>query len=150
MDIIIESQNPRDVKEEDLRSLAEVIAPAVADYRLGYAYYPPREGLLGVTWWEVVRIWLPDVASSLKDELTGALIALALDWARKRFRRKGAPKRPKYVAIYGPNGKVICSVLVKDDTSEPESRTEHERETEEKYSEQRTMPPVQGFFDNMK
>src|SRR5438270_5975144 len=42
--------------------------------------------------------------------------------SRTRFARK-PNKRPKYVAIYGPDGKVIQSVLIRDETAEPEDRT---------------------------
>jgi hypothetical protein len=143
-DIIIESQNLLDLREEDIKSLAQALAACFPGYRFGYAYYPPRDGMFGVTWWEVVRIWLPDIAESLKDKVVGALVALAVDWARRRFRRKDAPKRPKYVAIYGPNGQVITSVLVKDDTLDAENQTEHDRK-----NPPMKMPPIQGYFDDL-
>jgi len=140
-DIIIESQNPLDLCKKDLYSLAQTLAPCVPGYRLGYAYYPPEDRMLGVTWWEVIRIWLPDIADSLKDEIVGAIIAIVIEWARRHFRRKNASKRPKYVAIYGPNGQVITSVLVKDDKLGVANCTEHDR----KYPPMK-MPPIQGYF----
>ena len=42
-------------------------------------------------------------------------------------RFKKVPKRPKYVAIYGPDGRVLKSVLLKDSVSDPEDRTAEEQ-----------------------
>jgi hypothetical protein len=143
-EIIIEPQNPLDLREEDLRSLAKVLSPELPGHRIGYAYHLPQEGIYGVTWPEVVYIWLPAVAGGLAKELVDAVLAQAVAWARSRFKREGAPKRPKYVAIYGPNGEVLASVEIMDEVSLPEVLAGQDSQ-----AGLRKMPPVQGYFEDI-
>jgi len=75
---------------------------------------------------ELVYIWLPWTAAAaggaVGPVIAKKIVDAAIEWAHTRFASK-PNKRPKYVAIYGPDGKVIQSVLIKDETAAPEDRT---------------------------
>jgi hypothetical protein len=124
--IVIESQNKLDLPAEELQSLA-------ADLR---AYDPVGEVTIdereikgyGVTWWEVVRIWLVDpVVSGAAAGTAAYALNAGRNWACERFVK--VPKRPKYIGIYGPDGNVLKSILIKDEMMEEEDRTDADRVT---------------------
>ena len=52
--ILVQPDNPLDVKPEALQGLVEGIRELGRDATL--TYHDPEEGTLGVTWWEVVTI----------------------------------------------------------------------------------------------
>jgi hypothetical protein len=77
-----------------------------------------------MTFWEVVRVFIPDhVASAVTDAMLVALI----HWFRERFKR-GVGRPQKYGAIYGPDGRVVKSFLLKNPDDEPEDKTEHDKD----------------------
>ncbi len=107
---------------------------------------PFVNGRYGVTWWEVVHVYLPqawhvvqglggakfalDTAKALaQDEAKAAAKALAkrvaavfIPWARARSKVPGKnPKQPKALSIYGPDGKtVVLTVKITDPDEEPQ------------------------------
>ena len=117
--IIIEPKNPLDVKPEDLQGLAEDIRSLYPDYDIkieegrGYKGY-------ALTWWECVLIW---VAFRASEALIDQIVKLAVDWARERFTKSGKEKRPKSIKIFGPDGYLVITVVLKNATDEPEIRT---------------------------
>jgi hypothetical protein len=50
--VLVQTDNPLDVRPEELRDLVEGIRELAQESNL--AYYDPEEGAFGVTWWEVV------------------------------------------------------------------------------------------------
>jgi hypothetical protein len=143
--IILEPRNPLDVRPEDLEDLAEAVRNIDPSYEVEIL---PKEvdGLeprFGVTFWEVIQI----ISYTADAAAVAALAKAAVDWARHRFKKQEAeqtrrheerlaeykrrgpkPKvhithRPKYVEIYGPDGKVVKAVLIERPESEPEDRT---------------------------
>jgi hypothetical protein len=95
--------------------------------RLNVRSAAPREQRgRGLTWWEIVHIWLPWAAMGAGGVAGSAMakkiVDVAVEWARARFARK-TNRRPTYVAIYGPDGKVVKSALISDGTAPPEDRT---------------------------
>lgn len=102
--------------DADIPTLATEIAAKLpqADVRA-----VPKERLrYGLTWWEVIRIYILDPADQV---IVGVILAEAIRWCRERFKKM--PKRLKSITILGPDGKVIKSVLIKNPTDEPEDRT---------------------------
>jgi hypothetical protein len=102
--LTIESQNPLNVRADDL-------APLLADLRRQLSVYdvelaPGRAmpaGARGVTWWEVVHVYLPEIAADARGAVVAIVLEAAYRWARERFRRKRKPgidKRPKCVVIH--------------------------------------------------
>lgn len=132
--IILESKNPGDIKPEEVQELAELIHTLNLGYKVELATSEQRG--YGVTWYEVLYIWLPGAliaggAIALK-QIIQEVAKIAVQWARERLKKKATSKRPTYIAIYGPDGKVLKSIVVKDAIQEVEDRTEQDREEQRK------------------
>ena len=122
--IIIESQNSLALPGEELQALVEDLRQRLpeADVTIDECEIT----CYGVTWWEVVRIWIaePAVIGASTAIVTAALNA-GRTWARDRFGKE--PGRPKYIGIYGPDGIVIKSVLIPNESMDEEEQTENDR-----------------------
>ena len=119
-EIILEAEALRRDELDELAQFIRGVAPGLA-----VRFAAPREQRgYAVTWWEVVYIWLPWAAAAAGGVAGPALIKkivdVAIEWARTRRKTN---RRPQYVAIYGPDGKVVRSVLIGHETAEPEDRT---------------------------
>lgn len=138
-EILIEPQNPLDLTTEQLEDLAQSLRGIDASYDVRFAYREQKG--YGVTWWEVLYIWLPWIgvaAGAIAGEkAVEKIVELSIDWARRRFKKEGEQKRPKYVAILGPDGKVLKSVRLNDEAQEPEDLTE-----EDQQKPPRSLPPI--------
>jgi hypothetical protein len=113
--IIVRTMSPNDITMEE----AEQIAQAIRDLNPNSPVRVKahlREGV-GVTWFEIVSITLSAGAWATKvlaEDAAKEIAKRAVDWARKRFKgRKKDSKRPVYVPIYGPDGEVLKSVVIK-------------------------------------
>src|SRR4030095_11959853 len=109
----------------ELDELAQSLRCVAPDLNVRFAL--PREQYgRAVTWWEPIYIGLSSAGVAAGGVVGAAvlkkIVDVAIEFARKRFQRN-PNKRPKYVAIYGPDGKVVRSVLIRDETAEPEDRT---------------------------
>ena len=122
--IIVEPQNPLDLRADELAPLIDGLRAANASWDVRVTALEQRG--YGVTYWEVVHIWLPALADEALTALIGAVIAEAVRWARGRFAN--GSKRPKYVAIHGPDGRVLKSVEVKSAEGDPVDVTEKDQE----------------------
>ena len=112
--IIIETKNPNDITPEEAETFAEDIRSKYPKYEVqvlgsGYTGY-------GVTWYEIINIWL---VTTITKQLLEQISKIFIDWARQRFLRMGS-KRPMSITIYGPNGKALKSIVVKNANDEPE------------------------------
>src|SRR5437660_1310540 len=110
---------------DELDELAQSIRGVAPGLAVRYAVPSEQRGY-AVTWWEVVHIWLPWAALAAGGVVGPAIVKkivdVVIEWARTRFARK-SNRRPKYVAIYGPDGRVVQSVLISNETAPPEDRT---------------------------
>jgi hypothetical protein len=130
--IIIEPKDPRDITPTEAEDLAQAIRTLNSNYDV--RVLTEEQAGHVITWNEVLHIWLPNalfttgavVGTATVQELT----KLSVEWARQRIKKKGVPKRPTYIAIYGPAGKLLKSVVVKHSTAEPEDHTEADRKNE--------------------
>ena len=132
--VILEPQNPRDLQRDELEELAQAIRDLDIGLEVCFAEEREHRGY-GVTYWEVLYISL-SVGAAVGGKVVDKILDVAIDWARKRFSRKSS-RRPKYVAIYGPDGKVLRSVLLAEEMAEPEDRTVVDRE-----QPPRRLPPI--------
>ena len=129
--IVVRTKNANDITTEE----AEQIAQAIRELK------PNCEVLVrahlmegrGITWFEILSITLSAGAwatREIAEEAAKEITKRAVAWARERFRgRRSGSKRPVYIPIYGPDGEVVKSVLVKNATDEPEDRTEQDRKS---------------------
>lgn len=122
--ILVRTGNPLVLPPEELEDLADAIRQLDTSYDVQTDIIEQKG--YGVTWWEVINVILPwDVIIS---GATGAVITEFIHWARERFKKEQGTKRPKYVGILGPDGKVIRSVVLEGPDAEPEDRTDEDRE----------------------
>jgi hypothetical protein len=116
-DIIVRAQNPLQLPESELASLIEAIRRLEGVRSVSYDSREQRG--YSVTWWEVVHVVLPAAGVYLGVKIIDEIVSEFVSWARGRLKRDGEPRAqsPKYVAIYGPDGKIVKSVVVNPDAS---------------------------------
>lgn len=128
---------PRDARidSKEAQELAELIRTLNPEYRVDVSTSPEQIGK-GIIYYEIVYIWI--VAGSaifvgkFVEKFAEELAKIAVQWARDRFKKKGKGF-PTCIDIYGPNGKVIKSVVVKGDTQEVEEQTKADRKSKMKH-----------------
>jgi hypothetical protein len=74
----------------------------------------------GVTWWEVFNFVVDESTEHAIEAAVGVVTASFVAWARKRFKSGEGRPAPKAAKLYGPDGSVLKTIEVKDETSEPE------------------------------
>jgi len=132
-EIVIRTRNPNDITIDETEDLARAIRAFLPNQDVGVVGKEQREGTYGVTWFQIVDIVLPLATGAgviLGKELVQEIARLGIEWARARFKSKaGIRRRPVYIPIYGPDGKIVKSVVIKNATDEPEDRTEQDRKS---------------------
>ncbi len=125
--VIIRSK--KDVPAEEMEEIAQAIRglDTDCDVRVDIT---ERTGY-GVTWFKVLHIALEGskyagtaAAGAAAKKIAEAVIV----WARGQFTKS---KRPVSVSIYGPDGEVLKSVVVKPDGVE--DRTDEDRKRREQF-----------------
>jgi hypothetical protein len=120
--IIVEPQNPRSLNLEKLGLLLERFENIDPDVDILVSGEGELKGY-GVTWWEVLHIWLPLIASGgavhgaakitaekVWGKIVDGMIDGVTDWIRERHKDPDNTKRPVSVHIYGPKGEVLKDV----------------------------------------
>jgi hypothetical protein len=111
--ILVEPSNPLDVTPEDVQALCDALAEHLpdVDFEVGYE----EQHGAGVTWREVLHIFVPDLAS-LRDNVYAAMIGVVAANMRQRFvRRTHGQRRPRSFIIYGADtGEPIESYVLRE------------------------------------
>jgi len=129
--IIISSQNPNDVSKEELAELASEIEKHI---RYKVEYHKKESVGYGVTWYEVVLIWLGiEVSKTVYKEVVEPIVKDFIVWAKNRMRRN-LSRRPNSLTIYDSKGKKIKSISVLNQDGEVKDNTEDNKEIVEKYN----------------
>jgi hypothetical protein len=115
--VLLETINPLDLTPDDLQELVHLLSCEVPDVRFQIAYEDQHGG--GVSWHEVLRIWLPN-AEFIKDSIYTTLLTISIESMRRRFKRKHGSRRPKSIIVHDrETGKELASFVVYDVDSEP-------------------------------
>jgi hypothetical protein len=131
-DILIEPQNPLDLRPEGLTDLVDAIREIDPTFEIRFAAHGQRG--YGVTFWEVIFIWIGGkVAETTVNRITNA----AIDWAKRRFDVPNKRHRPKSITILGPDGRAVRRVKLDAKTREPE-----EEPPDDEGVPPRTKPPL--------
>ena len=117
--ILLETINPADLTPDDLEELASVLTEQLPGF--DYEIASEEQHGAGVTWHEVLRVWLPDV-TSLKDDAYGALLGTCFAYMRSRFARKHGSRRPKSIILHDESGREIASYTITKSTGEPQEK----------------------------
>jgi hypothetical protein len=117
-DVVIEPQNPLQLRPEDLTDLEGELQSALPEYnvRLLGGKEMPR-GARGVTFWEVVHLYLPAVTDAAHAYLVGKALEVGYNWAKRRFKRKrdrdlGPDRRPKCLIVHSADGTEAGSMVL--------------------------------------
>lgn len=132
--VIMHTANPRIVKPEDLGGLVSTLEDRGLDVRLGYS----EQRGYGVTWWEVLLIWMAArTGEAVIDQVVGDVVG----WMRDRFRQEPEnsprPKVALLVFYEGDEGEATEAVELRSADDEPVRRPTEEFE---RYT--RTKPPA--------
>jgi hypothetical protein len=115
--------NPLDVRPEDLADLSAEISDLVgSDYEVVIVVSYMRG--LGVTWGEVVNVWLPAVEQHVLDHLLDLALGAITGWMTRGFLQEGKKTRPKFSTIFGPDGRVLKKIKQQSADSEVEDITD--------------------------
>lgn len=109
--VIVEPGNPHDLTEDEERELLAVMKEADPDVDVRVVRRP-EEGYGGPLT-EVVHVFVEN--PQLLGIGAGALGGLYA-WLRKRFRKDG---RPRFVPIYGGDGRVLKTVRIEGPNGDP-------------------------------
>jgi hypothetical protein len=114
--ILLETVNPADLTVEELWDLADELHARIPELN----FFPAHEEQhgAGVTWHEVIRIWVEN-----RDVLKGAAFEVALasiiEAMRARFKKKHGTRRPKSIVVNDRStGKELVSLTLNDLDSE--------------------------------
>jgi hypothetical protein len=124
--ICIEPANPNDIRPDELSGFVDRLRVALPDYQVeGLAGNAMPREMRGVTWWQIVNVYLPEAAGSW---VVGKVLEAGYQWAKERFRRKipsgGRDRRPKYVRVMSTDGTEIDSMVLKSARHKPVTKEE--------------------------
>jgi hypothetical protein len=110
--------------EADLQPLIDSIRAAFPE--LSVVYGAKEQRGYGVTWWEVLNIYLANhpLAAIPPTYVATKVLDLAIEWVRKRFEKS---RRPRSISIYGPNNEVLKKIVLKERDADPEDVDEYLR-----------------------
>jgi hypothetical protein len=115
--LILETINPKDMTEDDLVELGSALAEAT-ELQIGIGFEDQFGA--GVTWHEVLHVWLPN-AEFFKEQAWLFLSGILFENLRRRFKRPGNNRRPKSLVIHDiETGEVLRAYLILDEDAEPE------------------------------
>jgi hypothetical protein len=114
--LILETINPSDMTEEDLVELGAALAKGT---ELSIAIgYEDQHGA-GVTWHEVIQVWLPS-AEFFKEQAWLFLSGVIFENLRRRFRRPGNERRPKSLVVRDlETGEVLREYVIEEEDAVP-------------------------------
>ena len=114
--LVLETINESDMTEEDLVELGEALRN-VSDVPIAIAYEDQFGA--GVTWHEVLDIWLP-AREFFTDKAWDVMLGIIFENLRRRFSRKGYERRPKTLRVRDPQtGEVLAHYIIEELDSEP-------------------------------
>ena len=125
--IIIRSRNPARITLEEAEELAQAVRALVPDINVEVEGKEQKPSTYGVTYFQIIEIVLLSTATIVGKEMIQEFTKAGIEWARTRLKRKKGGT-PIYIPIYGPDGEIVKSVVIKNATDEPEDRTEQDRE----------------------
>jgi hypothetical protein len=110
--VLLETINPADLTVEDLWDLADDLHAKVSELDFVPAYEEQHGA--GVTWHEVIRVWVEN-----REVFEGAAFEVALsqiiESMRERFKKKHRGRRPKSIIVNDKStGKELKSIVVED------------------------------------
>ena len=117
--ILLETINSDDLTPEELEELADILSEQLPGFEIEIGF--DEQYGAGVTWHEVLRVWLPD-PTSLKDDVYAVLLGACFEYMRSRFSRKHGGRRPKTIVIHDRSGREIDSFTITESEGDPKKQ----------------------------
>jgi hypothetical protein len=119
--LILETPNPLDLSIADLSSLANEIEAVLEESN--YAETPIKvwsEPTLGAAnnFLDILYVFLPN-ADFFRDLVWAQVVAKLIDFMRRRFSRPHETARTRITYIYGPDGRILSTVELRDEFADP-------------------------------
>jgi hypothetical protein len=123
-DICLVPGNAIRTPEADLQPLIDSIRATFPEFSVEYGAKEQRG--YGITWWEVLNIYLANhpLAAIPPIYVANKILDLAIEWVRKRFEKSG---RPRSISLYGPNNEVLKQIVLRERDADPEDVNEYLR-----------------------
>lgn len=148
-DIVIAAGKPYLVMSNERRAAVNELAQRIRSLGISVEveiieYEPGRTGI-SPNMPELVGIFIgTQVAASVIDRLTNALIDRAKEWAGERFQMKqkaspGRKPKPEFFTLYGPDGEVLKTWSV-DSSGEREDYSEQLQQPRKNWRTRRRSP----------
>ena len=120
-------KNPNDPADGVIAELAAAIRTELPEYEVQLTNQDVLDGRRQVTFAIICHVILEHIGDAALGSVSAKVLKAGVTWAKARFfcNPEGL-KRPVYISIYGPDGKIVKSVAVKDKVSEPIDRTGEE------------------------
>jgi hypothetical protein len=93
--VLLETINPLDITHADLEHLAHDLSARLPELEFLPAYEDQHGA--GVTFHEVLRVWLP---AAFHDTTIRAILAVAVAWMCGRFASPHGSRRPKSIMVH--------------------------------------------------
>ncbi|HEV8505452.1 MAG TPA: hypothetical protein VGQ53_08635 [Chitinophagaceae bacterium] len=100
--IIVEQGNPLSLKVEYIQSFLDELKLELSSNGIDVELNETEFEGLGVTWYEVLRVYLNDVPKELQDFVVFKILELGTKWANKRL--KTVWNRPKSISVIDDQG----------------------------------------------
>lgn len=133
--VLVRPRNAREYADGELDALVAALQKRLgAGYRVGLVPETPKFGR-GLTYWEILQIWLQiepyakGAAGYLTLKAIDKAVDIFVDWAREH-RRKKKSRRPSFVTIHGPDGRVLKAVLIPEKGRHKDVTADHAQELE--------------------
>lgn len=133
--VIIETPNPLDLTVPELEELARSLESI--DARLDVRVATQEQRGAGVTFWDVLHFWIPDL-DFMRDALYGYLIGRCQEALAARRKRKHQERRPSSIIVHLSDGTVVD--VINDGTRERELSPEHSKRQQPRIREQPDEP----------
>lgn len=117
--IVLETINPLDMTPADLQELADALVDGLDGLNVEVRY--EQQYGSGVTWNEVLHLWLPS-AEFMKDAAYTYLIQQVTTWLASRFKRRGNEKRPKILIVHDADGIDLEELGIDSPSMDPRPR----------------------------
>lgn len=118
--VLLETINPLDLTPDDLQELADLLSRETPQLSYRVAYNDQHGG--GVSWHEVLRIWLPN-AEFIKNTIYTIILTESFASMRRRFQRKHSSRRPKSIIVHDMHtGNELAAFVIDDVEAEPRSQ----------------------------
>jgi hypothetical protein len=121
--ITVEPQNPLALGPDDVADLVQELKAALPAYEVRQlsGKEMPR-GARGVTFWDVIRVYLPEVGDDVRAFLIAAALGAGVRWAKRLLRKKteyGRHRRPKCLIVHSADGAEQGSMVLRSSRHKP-------------------------------